>query len=60
MNIFYLDEDPNLAAQYQYDKHVIKMILETAQLLSTAHRVLDGSEYIEKVKTTAISDDIYY
>lgn len=24
------------------DKHVVKMILETAQLLSTAHRVLDG------------------
>ena len=24
------------------DKHVIKMILESAQLLSTAHRVLDG------------------
>lgn len=25
------------------DKHVVKMILETAQLLSTAHRVLDGT-----------------
>ena len=24
------------------DKHVVKMILESAQLLSTAHRVLDG------------------
>jgi len=27
------------------DRHVVKMILETAQLLSTAHRVLDGEEY---------------
>lgn len=27
------------------------MILETAQLLSTAHRVLDGTEYIDKTKT---------
>ena len=42
MNIFVLDEDPVLAAQYHCDKHVVKMILESAQLLSTAHRVLDG------------------
>ena len=27
------------------------MILETAQLLSTAHRILDGTEYIDKTKT---------
>ena len=40
MNIFYLHVDPRLAAQYQCDKHVIKMILETAQMLSTAHREL--------------------
>ena len=26
------------------DKHVVKMILEAAQLLSTAHRILDGKE----------------
>lgn len=42
MNIFYLDRDPKLAATYHCDKHVVKMILESAQLLSTAHRVLDG------------------
>jgi Pyrimidine dimer DNA glycosylase len=42
MNIFYLDRDPEQAAQYHCDKHVVKMILESAQLLSTAHRVLDG------------------
>lgn len=29
------------------DKHVVKMILEYSQLLSTAHRVLDGEEYID-------------
>jgi hypothetical protein len=28
------------------DRHVVKMILETAQLLSTAHRVIDGEEYV--------------
>lgn len=50
MNIFFLDQDPGIAAQYHCDKHVIKMILETAQILSTANRVLDGKEYKEKVK----------
>ncbi len=35
MNIFYLDHNPSIAAQYHCDKHVVKMILETAQILST-------------------------
>jgi hypothetical protein len=30
------------------DKHVVKMIIEYAQLMSTAHRVLDGEEYFDK------------
>ena len=42
MNIFYLDRDPVVAAQMHCDQHVHKMLLETAQMLSTAHRVLDG------------------
>jgi len=42
MNVFYLDEDPRSAAQMMVNKHVVKMILESAQLLSTAHRVMDG------------------
>ena len=46
MNIFALDQDPNTAARYMVDSHVVKMILESAQLLSTAHRVLDGEEYV--------------
>lgn len=33
------------------DKHCIKMILEYAQLLSTAHRVLDGTQSIRLSKT---------
>jgi hypothetical protein len=44
MNIFYLHEDPEICAQMHNDKHVVKMILEYAQLLSTAHRVIDGVE----------------
>ena len=47
MNIFYLDEDPRQCAEWMVDKHVVKMILETAQLLSTAHRLLDGTESID-------------
>jgi len=39
MNIFYLDRDPTKAAKYQYNKHVVKMILESAQMLCTAHHV---------------------
>ena len=51
MNIFYVDENPMNAAEALVDKHVVKMILESAQLLSTAHRVLDGEEYEGKSKT---------
>jgi hypothetical protein len=47
MNIFYLHKDPNKAAEAMINKHVVKMILESAQLLSTAHRVLDGKEVIK-------------
>jgi len=42
MNIFILDNNPVIAAQMLCDKHVPKMILESAQMLSTAHRMLDG------------------
>lgn len=42
MNIFVLSNDPVEAAQMQCNAHVVKMIVESAQMLSTAHRVLDG------------------
>ena len=48
MNIFFLDEDSKMCAQAHCDKHVVKMIIEYAQMMSTAHRVLDPpSELIE-------------
>ena len=43
MNIFYLDNHPDEAAEMHCDKHCVKMILEYAQMLSTAHRELDGN-----------------
>ena len=51
MNIFYLSESPQQCAEWMVDKHVVKMILETAQLLSTAHRILDGVEYVGESKS---------
>jgi len=44
MNIFYLDSDPVKAAQIQYNKHVVKMILESAQMLCTAHHCYGNAE----------------
>lgn len=44
MNIFYLHSDPKLAASYFYDKHKVKMILECAQMLCTAHIALGNED----------------
>jgi len=63
MNIFYLDEDPKECAKMHNDKHVVKMCLEYAQILSTAHRVIDGKYWAgmspsgRKVKRWILSDD---
>jgi hypothetical protein len=46
VNIFILSEDVSECAKFHCDKHVVKMIVELAQLLSTAHRILDGTETI--------------
>ena len=44
MNIFYLHRDPVKAAVVQYNKHVVKMILESAQMLCTAHHCYGSAE----------------
>ena len=41
MNIFFLHIDPKTCAQMHCDKHVIKMILETCQLLCSAWHMTD-------------------
>ena len=48
MNVFYVDKHPVKAAEQMCDKHIVKMILESAQLLCTCHRVQDGTEYYDK------------
>lgn len=45
MNIFVLDSDPKLCAEYHCDKHVVKMVLETAQLLSNCVEHNNGITY---------------
>ena len=49
MNIFYLDKCPVKAAQVQYNKHVVKMILESAQMLCTAHHCYGDKSQVENV-----------
>lgn len=39
MNIFVLDEDPKTCAEYHCDKHVNKLALESAQMLSIPHNI---------------------
>ena len=56
MNIFFLDARPINAARFHGDRHVVKMVLETAQLLSTAHRVVDSIDDDSKLyKATHIN-----
>ena len=50
MNIFYLAHEPAICAEYHVDRHSTKMVIEYAQLLSTAHRFLDGTQ------STGVSD----
>lgn len=61
MNIFFLSYSPDQCAKWMVDKHVVKMILESAQLLCTAHRVLDGNKFVDttgkRKKTVYILED---
>ena len=49
MNIFYFNHSPITSAEAQPDKMLVKMPLETAQMLCTAHRELDGDEWADEV-----------
>lgn len=61
--MFFLDYDPQKCAQMHVSKHVTKMCIEYAQLMSTAHRVLDGTEYTDltangrRIKRWRLDDD---
>lgn len=48
MNIFVLHKNPEIAAKYHNDRHCVKMILETAQLLCTVHWLNNSSAPYKK------------
>lgn len=48
MNIFILDKDPVLAAQFACNQHVLKQTVESAQMLSTAHHIMGSRKEIKK------------
>lgn len=54
MNIFVLDLNPYQAARDHCDKHVVKMILEYGQMLSTSHRLLDGNRVVVSDSETRV------
>jgi len=68
MNIFFLDFNTKKCAEYHCDKHVVKMILETAKLLCGVHWVI-GSEAPYKLShknhpcaiwtRSSLSNDLY-
>lgn len=51
MNIFVVNTDPYTAAYDLCDKHIVKMIVESTQMLSIAHRVLDGTPSTRTTKS---------
>jgi hypothetical protein len=51
MNLFYLDEDLDKCAEYHVDKHVVKMILEAAQLLCTTMWIDEYFGYVPRPLT---------
>ena len=48
MNIFFLSRKTKQCARWHCDKHVVKMILESTQLLYSAHHELGGTEIVER------------
>ena len=57
MNIFYLDHDVQKCAEMHCDKHVVKMILEYAQMLCTAHHAKDTYICQEEFEIKRVNED---
>ena len=61
MNIFWLDEDMTRCAEYHCDKHVVKMLLESVQILSTVLHANRFVSYVDGDGITHLSEtDRYY
>ena len=55
MNIFVLDNDYVECAKLHVDKHVVKMILEHAQMMCTVHHLIGGYDYKIPYKSTHVN-----
>lgn len=51
MNLFYLDKDHDTNARYHVDKHVVKMILEAAEMLCMCHWVEKAIGFVPRLLT---------
>jgi len=67
MNIFYLSRNVQECAHAHCDKHIVKMIVEYAQMLSTCHRVVDGKHQVvihkgrkQQQWVLAENEDVFY
>lgn len=49
MNIFMLHTDPAKAAQAHIDRHVVKMLIEYAQIMSSVHRFWTPADKINPI-----------
>tara|TARA_Y100000401_G_scaffold76438_1_gene62238 strand:+ start:2516 stop:3034 length:519 start_codon:yes stop_codon:yes gene_type:complete len=64
MNIFYLHEVPEIAAKMHCDKHVVKMVLESGQMLSTCFRLrhqytTDENGHIKFIPMGKMYENVY-
>ena len=59
MNIFILDPNPELAAIYHNDKHIVKMPVEMAQMLCTNIYYLNGLTSRAKAKNLEIVNKLF-
>lgn len=57
MNIFILDKDPVISASYHCDKHVVKMLVESAQMFGSTHWFMNG--FTSKKQILNIETDIW-
>jgi hypothetical protein len=60
VNFFYLDKDPEKCAQYYCNKHVIKIPIEIAQILSKIHHELNSNIDFSKIykNSTVVNNSI--
>ena len=59
MNIFVLDEDPIKAAQDMCNKHIVKMIIESAQIMSTVYRLAMEDRWSLSAQDVAMFPKLY-